>query len=98
MSDSNVTLSVSYGPKNTSAVVSPSGSLSAGQSVTLSCSSRAKPPVQHFTWFRHSYRGQSKSLKDRLTHSTSLKTEFITVWPQINSGTNSLPSYCSEQK
>ncbi|KAK7881616.1 hypothetical protein WMY93_030025 [Mugilogobius chulae] len=57
MSDSNVTLSVSYGPKNTSAVVSPSGSLSAGQSVTLSCSSRAKPPVQHFTWFRHSSQG-----------------------------------------
>ncbi|KAK7881608.1 hypothetical protein WMY93_030017 [Mugilogobius chulae] len=57
MSDSNVTLNVSYGPKNTSAVVSPSGSLSAGQSVTLSCSSRAKPPVQHFTWFRHSSQG-----------------------------------------
>ncbi|XP_033841478.2 B-cell receptor CD22-like [Periophthalmus magnuspinnatus] len=55
--DSNVTLSVSYGPKNTSVEVSPSGSLSAGQSVTLSCSSRAKPPVHHFTWFRHSSQG-----------------------------------------
>ncbi|XP_055086202.1 B-cell receptor CD22-like [Periophthalmus magnuspinnatus] len=57
MADSNVTLSVSYGPKNTSVEVSPSGSLSAGQSVTLSCSSRAKPPVHHFTWFRHSSQG-----------------------------------------
>ncbi|KAJ0066677.1 hypothetical protein NL108_017595 [Boleophthalmus pectinirostris] len=56
-SDSNVTLSVSYGPKDTSVGVSPSGSLSAGQSVTLSCSSRAKPPVQHFTWFRHTSQG-----------------------------------------
>ncbi|KAK7881606.1 hypothetical protein WMY93_030015 [Mugilogobius chulae] len=55
--ESNITLNVTYGPKNTSAVVSPSGSLSAGQSVTLSCSSRAKPPVQHFTWFRHSSQG-----------------------------------------
>ncbi|KAK7881617.1 hypothetical protein WMY93_030026 [Mugilogobius chulae] len=84
MSDSKITLSVSYGPKNTSAVVSPSGSLSAGQSVTLSCSSRAKPPVQHFTWFRHNSQGQSKSLKDRLTHSTSVKKENIIVWPQMN--------------
>ncbi|XP_055006900.1 sialoadhesin-like isoform X2 [Boleophthalmus pectinirostris] len=57
MADSNVTLSVSYGPKNTSVGVSPSGSLSAGQSVTLSCSSRAKPPVHLFTWFRHSSQG-----------------------------------------
>ncbi|XP_055006898.1 B-cell receptor CD22-like [Boleophthalmus pectinirostris] len=57
MADSNVTLSVSYGPKNTSVEVSPSGSLSAGQSVTLSCSSRAKPPVHLFTWFRHSSQG-----------------------------------------
>ncbi|XP_072307435.1 B-cell receptor CD22-like [Eucyclogobius newberryi] len=57
MSNSDVTLSVSYGPKDTSVVVSPSGSLSSGQSVTLSCSSRAKPPVHHFTWFRHSSQG-----------------------------------------
>uniref|UniRef100_A0AAV2L948 Ig-like domain-containing protein n=1 Tax=Knipowitschia caucasica TaxID=637954 RepID=A0AAV2L948_KNICA len=54
MADSNITLSVFYGPKNTSVVVSPPGPLSAGQSVTLSCSSRAQPPVQRFTWFRRS--------------------------------------------
>ncbi|KAK7881603.1 hypothetical protein WMY93_030012 [Mugilogobius chulae] len=52
-----IKFNVTYGPKNTSIIVSPSGSLSAGQSVTLSCSSRAKPPVQHFTWFRHSSQG-----------------------------------------
>ncbi|XP_055006894.1 sialic acid-binding Ig-like lectin 12 isoform X2 [Boleophthalmus pectinirostris] len=57
MADSNITLNVSYGPKNTSVEVSASGSLSAGQSVTLSCSSRAKPPVHLFTWFRHSSQG-----------------------------------------
>ncbi|XP_072307436.1 sialic acid-binding Ig-like lectin 12 [Eucyclogobius newberryi] len=52
-----VKLNVTYGPKDTSVVVSPSGSLSSGQSVMLNCSSRAKPPVHHFTWFRHSSQG-----------------------------------------
>ena len=47
----SVLLSSSDGPKNTLVKVSPSGPLSAGQSVTLSCSSRANPPVQTFTWF-----------------------------------------------
>lgn len=54
---STMTLNVTYGPKDTSVQVSPSGSLSAGQYVTLSCSSRAQPPVQLFTWFRHSSGG-----------------------------------------
>uniref|UniRef100_A0A8C6WN76 Ig-like domain-containing protein n=1 Tax=Neogobius melanostomus TaxID=47308 RepID=A0A8C6WN76_9GOBI len=55
--EENVTLNVTYGPKNTSVQVRPSGTLSTGQSVTLSCSSRAKPPVQNFTWFRNSSQG-----------------------------------------
>uniref|UniRef100_A0A8C6TFF8 Ig-like domain-containing protein n=1 Tax=Neogobius melanostomus TaxID=47308 RepID=A0A8C6TFF8_9GOBI len=55
--NSTMTLNLTYGPKDTSVRVSPSGTLSAGQSVTLSCSSRAKPPVQNFTWFRHSSQG-----------------------------------------
>lgn len=57
IAETNITLNVRYGPKDTSVQVSPSGSLSAGQSVTLSCSSRANPPVQNFTWFRHSSQG-----------------------------------------
>uniref|UniRef100_A0A8C6TD61 Ig-like domain-containing protein n=1 Tax=Neogobius melanostomus TaxID=47308 RepID=A0A8C6TD61_9GOBI len=55
--EENVTLNVTYGPKDTSVRVSPSGTLSTGQSVTLSCSSRANPAVQNFTWFRHSSQG-----------------------------------------
>ncbi|KAM9712706.1 sialoadhesin-like [Menidia menidia] len=47
-----VTLSVSYAPKDTSASISPSGLVSAGSWVNLSCSSRAKPPVSSFTWFQ----------------------------------------------
>lgn len=46
------TLNVTYGPKNTSVQVSPSGPLSAGQTVTLRCTSKANPPVKLYTWFR----------------------------------------------
>ncbi|XP_041670392.1 B-cell receptor CD22-like [Cheilinus undulatus] len=51
------TLSVSYAPKNTSVSISPPGLLSAGVNVTLSCSSRAKPRVSSFTWFKMSSDG-----------------------------------------
>ncbi|KAM9332604.1 myelin-associated glycoprotein-like [Pholidichthys leucotaenia] len=51
------TLSVSYAPKETSASISPSGWVSAGSWVNLSCSSRAKPPVSLFTWFKRSTDG-----------------------------------------
>ncbi|XP_063339297.1 myelin-associated glycoprotein-like [Pelmatolapia mariae] len=46
------TLSVSYAPKDTSASISPSGLVSTGSWVKLTCSSRAKPPVSSFTWFK----------------------------------------------
>ncbi|XP_038581447.1 B-cell receptor CD22-like [Micropterus salmoides] len=51
------TLSVSYAPKNTSVSISPSGLVSAGSWVNLTCSSRAKPPVSRFTWFKNSTDG-----------------------------------------
>ncbi|XP_047468162.1 B-cell receptor CD22-like [Mugil cephalus] len=51
------TLSVSYAPKDTSASISPSGLVSAGSWVNLTCSSRAKPPIRHFTWFKNSKDG-----------------------------------------
>ncbi|XP_017285323.1 sialic acid-binding Ig-like lectin 7 [Kryptolebias marmoratus] len=50
--ETNLPLSVSYAPKDTSASISPSGLVSPGSWVELSCSSRAKPPVRTFTWFR----------------------------------------------
>ncbi|XP_076617840.1 B-cell receptor CD22-like isoform X2 [Chaetodon auriga] len=46
------TLSVSYTPKDTSVSVNKSGSW-----VNLTCSSRAKPPVSSFTWFKKSKDG-----------------------------------------
>ncbi|XP_014823438.1 PREDICTED: sialic acid-binding Ig-like lectin 13 isoform X1 [Poecilia mexicana] len=48
-----VTLSVSYAPKNTSASIS----LSEDGWVNLTCSSTANPPVSFFTWFRNSTNG-----------------------------------------
>nr|XP_014268653.2 myelin-associated glycoprotein-like [Maylandia zebra] len=54
------TLSVSYAPKDTSASSSPSGLMSAGDWVNLTCSSRAKPPVSNFTWFKKSRDGAVK--------------------------------------
>ncbi|KAM4718253.1 uncharacterized protein FYW61_016133 [Anableps anableps] len=54
--ETKVTLSVSYAPKDTSASISPSGLVSAGSWVELSCSSRARPPPS-FTWFKNSKDG-----------------------------------------
>ncbi|KPP65601.1 B-cell receptor CD22-like, partial [Scleropages formosus] len=45
-------LSVSNSPKNTSVSVSPSGDIVEGSSVTLTCSSKANPPVYRYTWFK----------------------------------------------
>ncbi|XP_076617841.1 sialic acid-binding Ig-like lectin 14 isoform X1 [Chaetodon auriga] len=45
------TLSVSYAPRNTAVVVSPSEPVSVGSAVNLTCSCRGNPPVVHFVWF-----------------------------------------------
>uniref|UniRef100_A0A3B1IRH3 Ig-like domain-containing protein n=1 Tax=Astyanax mexicanus TaxID=7994 RepID=A0A3B1IRH3_ASTMX len=43
-----------YSPKDTRAVVLPSGERKEGDSVTLTCSSDADPPVLTFNWFKQS--------------------------------------------
>ncbi|XP_047668340.1 B-cell receptor CD22-like [Tachysurus fulvidraco] len=43
-----------YSPKNTTAVVLSSGDTVEGDSVTLSCSSDANPPVLTYSWFKQS--------------------------------------------
>ncbi|XP_027861661.1 sialic acid-binding Ig-like lectin 7 isoform X1 [Xiphophorus couchianus] len=54
--DTDVTLSVSYSPKNTSVSIT----LTKGRWVELRCSSRAKPPVSVFTWFEKTSNGALK--------------------------------------
>ncbi|XP_017288492.1 vascular cell adhesion protein 1 [Kryptolebias marmoratus] len=58
--EAEVTLDVSYAPKDTSASISPPGLASAGSWVNLTCSSRAKPPISSFSWFKTSKRGAIK--------------------------------------
>ncbi|KAL1005695.1 hypothetical protein UPYG_G00062500, partial [Umbra pygmaea] len=47
-----VALSVTDGPKNTTATLSPSGEIMEGSSVTLTCSSDANPPLDKYTWYK----------------------------------------------
>ncbi|XP_017157489.1 vascular cell adhesion protein 1-like [Poecilia reticulata] len=77
--ETEVTLSVSYAPRNTSASISPSGLVSAGSWVELSCSSRAKPPPR-FTWFRKSKEGTfNVSVEQVYNFSVSERGEFYCV-------------------
>ncbi|XP_062265292.1 B-cell receptor CD22 [Platichthys flesus] len=45
-------LSILYAPRFTTAAISPSGPVFEGETVMLTCSSDANPPVTRFTWFR----------------------------------------------
>nr|XP_055062376.1 uncharacterized protein LOC129445229 [Misgurnus anguillicaudatus] len=45
-------LNIMYAPKQTHVVVNPSGEIMEGDSVNLSCSSDANPPVQNYSWFK----------------------------------------------
>ncbi|CAL9705383.1 unnamed protein product [Knipowitschia caucasica] len=48
----SVSLSLGYGPRFTSISLYPTGELTEGMSVTLTCSSDASPPVESFAWFK----------------------------------------------
>ncbi|XP_028289328.1 sialic acid-binding Ig-like lectin 7 [Parambassis ranga] len=82
------TLSVSYAPKDTSASISPSGLLSAGIWVNLTCSSRAKPPISSFTWFKNTKDGPKKVHEG---HMYSLEmTNMADIEPHYCVATNAL--------
>ncbi|XP_061097956.1 B-cell receptor CD22 isoform X2 [Conger conger] len=92
MSEASLTLRVLYPPKNTSVSVSPSGSVLEGSSVTLTCSSKASPPVQNYTWFelnvsRVTYRGTGIKLVHQLSDT---KAQFYCV-ARNNQGKDTSP-------
>ncbi|XP_069007552.1 B-cell receptor CD22-like [Embiotoca jacksoni] len=105
--ETEVTLNVSYTPKDTSASISPSGLVSAGSSVNLTCSSRAKPPVSSFTWFKNSTDGPMKVAEGeiysfKMTNETDTESYYCVAanifgnqtssWIQVNNaGTGSFP-------
>ncbi|KAM4534068.1 sialic acid-binding Ig-like lectin 13 [Odontesthes bonariensis] len=79
--ETEVTLSVSYAPKNTSASISPSDLVSAGSWMNLSCSSRANPPISSFTWFKNSKHGAMKVAegdfyRPEMTRTTDTESYF----------------------
>ncbi|KAM4718250.1 uncharacterized protein FYW61_016130 [Anableps anableps] len=91
--ETEVTLNVSYAPKDTSASISPSGLVSAGSWVELNCSSRAKPPPS-FTWFRNSKDGAvNVSVGQVYSFNVTQEAEYFCVTTNdLGNQTSSTPS------
>ncbi|XP_031672045.1 B-cell receptor CD22-like [Oncorhynchus kisutch] len=65
------TLTVRYGPKDTSVSVSPSGEIVEGSSVNLTCSSDANPPVENYTWYKRNVTSPKASGQSYTIHNVS---------------------------
>ncbi|XP_028290932.1 B-cell receptor CD22-like [Gouania willdenowi] len=90
-SEAAMTLSVSYAPKDTSASISPSALVSAGSWVNLTCSSRAKPAVSSFSWFRIS---QGRAIRESEGHLYSFNVSQGGVYYCV--ATNNLGNQTSQ--
>ncbi|XP_060767339.1 hemicentin-1-like isoform X2 [Neoarius graeffei] len=86
-----------YSPKNTRAVVLPSGDTVEGDSVTLSCSSDANPPALNYSWFKQNETadtllttGQNYSISNISSQDSGLY--YCTAHNQLGHG-NSTPTH-----
>ncbi|XP_062865651.1 uncharacterized protein LOC134328490 [Trichomycterus rosablanca] len=78
-------------PRNVSVSVSPSGEITEGSSVTLTCSAVSNPPVENYTWYKEqTYKGSGETLTVRNISSedggeykcrTSYKNQFKSSGP-----------------
>ncbi|KAG7315508.1 hypothetical protein KOW79_021596 [Hemibagrus wyckioides] len=94
-----------YSPTNTRAVVLPSGDTVEGDSVTLSCSSDANPPVLTYSWFKQSAAadtllttGQNYSISNISSQDSGLY--YCTAHHQLGNHTSTpthLDVLCSEK-
>ncbi|XP_062865521.1 pregnancy-specific beta-1-glycoprotein 4-like [Trichomycterus rosablanca] len=61
-----VNIDVHYPPRSVSVSVKPSGEITEGSSVTLTCSTDANPPVENYIWFKEqTYKGSGETLTVR---------------------------------
>lgn len=86
-------------PKDTTVVVDAAGPLLEGSSVSLSCSSRANPPVTNFTWYRgdeeEEERGQTLVLNNLdLAHSIDYHCQAKNDLGEEDSATIQLDIQC----
>ncbi|XP_062866816.1 B-cell receptor CD22-like [Trichomycterus rosablanca] len=86
-----VNIDVHYPPRSVSVSVSPSGEITEGSSVTLTCSAVSNPPVENYTWYKEqTYKGSGETLTVRNISSedggeykcrTSYKNQFKSSGP-----------------
>ncbi|XP_072316793.1 B-cell receptor CD22 [Eucyclogobius newberryi] len=68
-----LSLTLGYGPRFTTISIYPTGEVTEGTSVTLSCSSDASPPVESFAWFKDMDSGSMPDSFRPQLHLPSLK-------------------------
>ncbi|KAJ0065885.1 hypothetical protein NL108_000123 [Boleophthalmus pectinirostris] len=68
-----VSLALGYGPRFTTISMYPTGEVTEGASVTLTCSSDASPPVESFAWFKDMDSGSIPDSFRPQLHLPSLK-------------------------
>ncbi|XP_035605065.1 B-cell receptor CD22 [Oncorhynchus keta] len=90
-----VLLNVTYSPKSTKVLVSPTGDIKEGYSVNLTCSSKAHPPVDRYAWFKIMggqtwAKGSTQNLSFSSVRSQNGGQYYCTAWNQHGQGSSSV--------